>query len=80
MIRKFRTHDESARDLRSETDVEKLIPRIRSLWSFSSRLTPNLMIPRGIRKFRTIEEAQLERDHWTQNRVDVLRRRSRIAR
>jgi hypothetical protein len=71
-VRRFRTFDEARRDLWLEPGDPKLLARIRSLWKFSARLAPCTM-PRGIHKFRTIEEANQDRDFWTRRRIHSLR-------
>jgi hypothetical protein len=50
-----------------------LTARIRRLWAISSRLVP-LGIPRGVRKFRRIEDANREREAWVQRRVRAIQR------
>lgn len=52
------------------------IPRkIRYLWALSEALLSPVgtCIPRGVRKYRSIEEANADRDRWEQERVDRLR-------
>lgn len=52
------------------------IPRkIRMLWRLSEALLAPVgtNIPRGVRKFRSIEDAQADRDRYEQERVDRLR-------
>lgn len=50
-------------------------PKIRLLWRMSeSLLAPvGTCIPRGVRKYRSIEDAQADRDRWEQDRVNRLR-------
>jgi hypothetical protein len=50
-----------------------LIRRIRAVWAISARLTPP-NFPRGVRKYRTIEEAGKDRDAWNQQRIERLRK------
>ena len=45
---------------------------IKALWAFSARLVPR-QIPRGVRKFHSIEEANQEREQWVTRRVRNLR-------
>jgi hypothetical protein len=74
MLQKFKSADDAQQALWMDSrDTVRLAARIRSLWSFSARLCPS-MIPRGLRKFRSIEEAQEERERWIQARVDFIRR------
>lgn len=49
--------------------------RIRYLWRLSESLLGGIgtCIPRGVRKYRSIEEAQADRDRWEQERVDRIR-------
>lgn len=52
------------------------IPRaIRQLWTLSEALLwpVGMCIPRGVRKYRSIEEANADRQRWEQERVDRLR-------
>ena len=52
------------------------IPRaIRRLWRLSdAMLAPvGTCIPRGVRKFRSIEEAKADRDRYEQERFDRIR-------
>ena len=48
---------------------------IRHLWHLSEALLSPVgtCIPRGVRKYRSIEEANADRDQWEQERVDRLR-------
>jgi hypothetical protein len=54
-------------------DDPDLASRIRRLWAISSRLVP-LGMPRGVRKFRNIEDANREREAWVERRVRAVRR------
>lgn len=71
-IQKFKDFDEARRALWVESGQPNLVLRIKGLWAFSTRLTPR-QIPRGIRKFRSIEEANQEREQWVERRVRALR-------
>lgn len=46
--------------------------RLRAALQFV-RLAGPLGIPRGVAKFRSIEEANADRDRWEQERVDRIR-------
>jgi hypothetical protein len=72
-VERFRDLDEARRALWVERDDAGLTPRIRRLWTIASRLVP-LGIPRGVRKFRRIEDANRERDDWVRRRVRAIRR------
>jgi len=71
-LQRFRDFDEARRALWSEREDPGLVPRIRSLWAFAARLAPGGS-PRGIRRFRAIEEANCERDAWVAARAHALR-------
>ena len=70
-VEKFRTFDEATRALVSRTrpggDDAALLSRIAALWAMSSSLAAPLVF-RGVRKFRTIEEAGADRDRMTLER------------
>jgi hypothetical protein len=72
-VERFRDLDAARRALWAAGDDPNLVARIRRLWSISSRLVP-LGIPRGVRKFRRIEDANRERDAWVERRVRAIRR------
>jgi len=54
----------------------ELIRRIRAVWALASRLAPS-PFPRGVRKYRTIEEANREREEWNIRRMEALKTRHR---
>lgn len=70
-FQRFRSHEEARQALWTRDDPE-LADRLRRLWSFSRRLAPGCA-PRGLRKFRSIEEANRERQDWTARRARALR-------
>lgn len=71
-VRKFRDSEDARRELWVDSSDPSLGPRIRALWARSVRLAPS-MAPRGLRKFRSVHEADQERQEWIQRRVDFLR-------
>jgi hypothetical protein len=71
-VERFRDLDAARRALWTGRDDPNLAARIRRLWAISSRLVP-LGIPRGVRKFRRIEDANREREAWVERRVRALR-------
>jgi hypothetical protein len=71
-VRRFRDPEEARQALWTRSDDPELPARIRRLWALSRRLAP-IEAPRGVRKFRTIEEANRERDERTRRRVRRLR-------
>ena len=72
-IERFRDLDTARRALWVDGDDPNLTARIRRLWAISSRLVP-LGIPRGLRKFRRIEDANREREAWVERRVRAIER------
>lgn len=72
-LQRFRDFEEARDALRVRTGDPRLGERIRRLWEFARRLAPGAA-PRGLRRFRTIEEANLDRETWTIRRARTLRR------
>ena len=70
-MERFRNMEEARRALWVAPDDPSLPRRIRRLWAFAKRLTPSFA-PRGLRKFRSIEEANLERERWVAERIRAL--------
>lgn len=62
-IQKFRSHDEARRALWTDSSDPALPMRMRRLWAFMDRLCRHRP-PRGVQKFKSIEEANLERASW----------------
>lgn len=70
---KFRTFEEAERALWTTSDDPALPRRIRALWRRS--LAGPLSGPRGVLKYRTIEEANADRDRWEDARIAQIRER-----
>jgi hypothetical protein len=70
-VQRFRNLDEARRALWSNQDAATLSARIRRLWQFTGRLA-RPTVPRGVRRFRTIEEANEERDERVTRRIRAL--------
>jgi hypothetical protein len=62
-VQRFRTFREARLAQWMSPDDPRLAERIRRWWRISAALSP-VQPPRGVRKFRTIEEANAERDAW----------------
>lgn len=69
-VQRFRDLDEARRALWANADDAP--GRARRLWRLFARLVGGSM-PRGIRKFGSIEEANRDRDQWIDRRVQMLR-------
>ncbi|MBI3801745.1 MAG: hypothetical protein HY268_32850 [Deltaproteobacteria bacterium] len=72
-IQKFRDLDAARRALWQRPGSADLVAHIKALWAFSTRLVPR-QIPRGVRKFQSIEGANQDREQWVRHRVQTLRR------
>ena len=72
-LQRFRDFDEARRALWVQPGDPALVSRIRKLWAFAARLAPGAP-PRGLRRFRTLEDARRERELWTERRARDLRR------
>ncbi|PYS39088.1 MAG: hypothetical protein DMG14_15295 [Acidobacteria bacterium] len=72
-VRKYRSLEDMNRENRwLPTGDSSILQKIRYLWRFSELLLRPVgtCIPRGIRKYRSIEEANADRDRWEKERVD----------
>lgn len=70
-VQRFKDFDAARRALWIDPKDQTLSARIRRLWAFSSRLAfPSA--PRGLRKFKSIEAANAERDAYVRERVATL--------
>jgi len=72
-VQKFRSVEEMPAVPWCESLDEECLRRIAKLWSRFSLLSPRVY-PRGVFKFRSIEEAQEARERVTQENIDRLRR------
>ena len=71
-VQRFRSYDDARRALWCDRNDPRLHVRIATLWAASRRLVAR-QIPRGVRKFRSIDEANREREAWVSARVRSLR-------
>jgi len=72
-VRKYRSLEDMNRENRwLPTGDSSILQKIRYLWRFSELLLRPVgtCIPRGIRKYRSIEEANADRDRRDKERVD----------
>lgn len=65
-VQKFRSHDEARRALWTDSSDPALPMRMRRLWEFMERLCRHKP-PRGVQKFKSIEEANRERASWARD-------------
>lgn len=74
-VQKFRSvqdWQEAKQEQWLDCDDSTLPQRIRAHWQRWSRLVP-LGIPPGVRKYRSTEEAEAEREEWESARIARLR-------
>ena len=62
-VRKFRDVSEMEDTLWYERTDPALPRAIAGVWDFAARICP-LQFPRGVHKYRSIEEADADRDRW----------------
>jgi hypothetical protein len=72
-VQKFRSIEEMKEGPRWLGVGDPRIPRkIRYLWQMASAFG-TLSIPRGVRKYRSIEEANADRERWESERIERIR-------
>jgi hypothetical protein len=62
-VQKFKTFEEAEKALWNFHPDEAYYARVAELWDFANKLNP-ISYPKGIFKFRTIEEANKHREEW----------------
>jgi len=77
-VKKYRTLEQMNADHSHEwlaPGDPEIIRKVSYLWELSEALVQpvGLCSPRGVRKYRSIEEANADQDRWEQERVDRLR-------
>lgn len=70
---RFRDPEEAREALWITRDDPRRVERLTRLWEFGSRLVGGRSAPRGIRRFRSIEEANEDRECWVSERARALR-------
>ncbi len=75
-IQRFRDPDEARRALWTDEANPGLVARIAGLQRLAVQLSVHTLSPRGVCRFRTIEEADAHRDRWVRARVESLKRSS----
>lgn len=79
-VRKFRDVSEMEDTLWYERADPSLYRAIAGVWDFASRTCP-LQFPPGVHKYRSIEEADAERERWEDSNFRAFqdRRRSKAG-
>jgi hypothetical protein len=67
-VTKYRSVADMPRPARV-TDGASLLACIRAVWGRAARLAPPPVVPRGVARFRTIEEANAARSELTAQRM-----------
>ncbi len=70
-VSRYREFEDARRALWTSRDAPRLLLRLRRMWKLSARLFPGGM-PRGVRKFRDIAEANRDREAWVTQRILAL--------
>jgi hypothetical protein len=70
--------EERALDLCSRERDRAWFRRVAKLWEASARLNPR-RFPRGAHRYRSLEEAQAEREAWLKEHVTELRRSRQLG-
>ena len=70
-VQRFRTFREARLAQWLSPDDPRLVARIRRWWRPSAILSP-VQRPKGVRKFRSIEEANADRESWPRTRWPTL--------
>lgn len=70
---RFRTFEDAERALHVRERGPDLWKRIASLWEFSARLSPP-RYPAGLYRYRTLDDAQRERQRWAVEQAARVRK------
>ena len=79
-VYKYRTLEQMNKAQRLAPDDPRLPGVIRFVWEMAWEMTGRFVPPRGVFKFRSIEEANKHRKAWEQERIERLRRQRTSAR
>ena len=74
-LRKFRTFEDAERALFREPGTPELARAVAWVWAFGTSLACYPVQPRGLKKFRTIEEANADREQRETEHCRSLRKR-----
>ena len=73
-VQRFRTLEEARRALWLKPGDPQLERTVEWVWALSTDLMGGCPQPRGVRKFRTLEEANADRKRWETERSRSLRK------
>jgi hypothetical protein len=77
-VRKFRDVSEMEDTLWYERSDPALSRAIAGVWDFAARICP-LQFPRGVHKYRSIEDANADRERWEEANFRAFQDRKRAA-
>jgi len=72
-VYRYRTLEDARRALWLKPGDPRLLRTIQWVWAFAAELAGQRPQPRGLRKFRTLEEANADRKHWESLHSQSLR-------
>lgn len=75
-VRKFRDVSEMEHTLWYDRNDPELPRAIARVWDFAARVGP-LEFPRGVHKYRSIDEADADRDRWEEANFRAFQERKR---
>jgi len=78
-VRKFHSVDEMRREQRVSADDPRLPEVIRTVWEWGWEMAGRAEPPRGLLKFRSVEEADAHRRKWEERRIALIRKRVQKA-
>jgi hypothetical protein len=74
-VRKFRSVDEMRRGQRISADDPLLPDIIQTVWQWAWEMSERYPPPRGVFKFRSIDEANAHREAWEKERIALIQQR-----
>ena len=75
-VQRFRNVAEMEREVWYRRDDPRLFAAIKAVWDFAGR-TVQPAFPPGVYRFRSAEEAAVQRDHWERLNFEAFQRRRR---
>jgi hypothetical protein len=72
-VKRFRSLDEMRRAQWLAPDDPRLFEVVRFVWELSWEGSGRYVPPRGVFKFRSIEEANAHRDAWEKDRIEKIK-------
>jgi hypothetical protein len=70
---KYRKIEDMPSERWHEPSDRRIVNGLRLMTRLGTALATPLRIPKGVHKYRSIEELSADRDHWEQERVNRIR-------